>query len=245
MTAQPDDSHRLWEELVAGHALHALEPADELRLLAHVDACPSCPERLDEFALVAAQLGALAHDESRPPGWAEIRERLVVPPPATTSRTTVTRMPVRRPLASRILAAAAAVTIVGAAVVVSVRLESGQPATGIAALTACRQQTGCEVIQLHGSRGDTAAVLVDAGRASIVPIKMPVAPAGRMYVLWQLPRDGSPIPVVTFGGGIRQTSSVPLVTGYDDTAAFAVSLEPAGPMPTRPTDVVAVGAATS
>jgi hypothetical protein len=65
-----------------------------------------------------------------------------------------------------------------------------------------------------------------------------------MYVLWQLPRDGSPTPVVTFRDADRQTSSVPLVTSYSDTAAFAVSLEDARAMPTRPTDAFAVGATT-
>jgi hypothetical protein len=117
--------------------------------------------------------------------------------------------------------------------------------TTFAALTACQQQRGCQVIELHGRSGDNAAVLVEAGRASLVPTKMAAPPANSMYVLWQLPRDGGPIPVVTFRDPHRQTSSVPLVTGYSDTAAFAVSLEDAGPMPTRPSDVLALGAASS
>jgi hypothetical protein len=114
-----------------------------------------------------------------------------------------------------------------------------------AALTACHQHSGCRVVQLHGQSGDSAAVLVRAEHATLVPVGMPAAPSGRMYVLWQLPRDGSPIPLLAFRAAGRQTSSEPLVTRYSDTAAFAVSREDAGRMPTRPTDVLAAGAATS
>ena len=252
MTAEPNE-HRPWEELAAAHALHALDPSDELRLHAHLDDCAECRSQLDEFALVAAQLGSLADNADEPPSWSQLRTKLdiTVAPAAdhqlapAGSIATVEHLATRRRSTRRMLATAAAVAAIGAAVAVGTQLTSRQPTSVAAALTACRQQTGCQVIQMHGSSGDNAAVLVDAGRASIVPIKMPAAPSGRMYVLWQLPRDGSPIPVVTFNDGGRQTSSVPLMTGYADTAAFAVSLETAGPMPTRPTDVLAVGAATS
>jgi anti-sigma-K factor RskA len=155
-------------------------------------------------------------------------------------------LPLRRRLAVRALGAAAAAIVVVGAVVAGWQLSRPSNATpGTAALAACRHQNGCTVVQLHGRNGDDAAVLVEAGRVSLVPVRLPAPPADRMYVLWQLPRDGSPIPVVTFRSSDGQSSSVPLVTGYRDTAAFAVSLEAAGPMPTRPTDVVAVGAAGS
>lgn len=244
MTAEHHETHRVWEELAAAHALHALEPSEELRLLAHVDTCQACLDRVDEFALVAAQLGALADDESQPPRWAQMRER-VVDPSSSYPQTEIAPLPLRRRYAARMLAAAAAVVVAGTGVAVGSQLFGGHPSSASAALTACRQQSGCQVIQLHGQRGDNAAVLVEAGHASLVPVKLPPAAADHVYVLWQLPRDGSPNPVVAFSDSTRQTSSVPLVTGFSDTAAFAVSMEPAGPMPTRPTDVLAVGAATT
>lgn len=246
MTAEPHESHRVWDELVAAHALHALEPSEELRLLDHMDGCPSCRGRLDEFSLVAAQLGALADDDSQPPTWAEMRGQLVDAPPsglgAVADRPVV---PLRRRYAGRMLAAAAAVVLIGTAVAVGSQLIGRHSSSATAALTACRHQSGCRVIQLHGQSGDSAAVLVEAGHASLVPVKLAAPAADRVYVLWQMPRDGGPSPVVAFTDATRQTPSVPLVTGYSDTAAFAVSMEPAGPMPTRPTDVLAVGAATS
>ena len=248
MTAEPHESHRVWDELVAAHALHALEPADELRLRYHLEDCPSCREQLDAFSLVAAQLGALADDESEPPTWTAIHDRMVgltAMPNADAPATASTPLPLRRRAAGRMLAAAAMVTIVAIGVAVGSQLVGGSSSSISVALAACRQQTGCRVIEMHGQKGDSAAVLVEAGHASLVPIKLPTPPVDRRYVLWQLPRDGSPNPVVTFDDATHQTSSVPLVTGYSDTAAFAVSLEPAGPMPTRPTDVLAVGAATT
>lgn len=229
------DSHAGWDELVAAHALHGLEPEDAQRLLAHVDACPTCRTELDVLTLVAAQLGSLGDEEAEAPGWSSLRSGVA---PV---------VPRRRRLASRTLAVAAGVTIVVAAGVVVGGQKTHRPSAPAtsAAVTACRQQSGCQVIELHGQERDGAAVLVEAGHASLVPVAMLAAPPGRMYVLWQLPRDGSPTPVVTFRDAERQTANVPLVTGYADTAAFAVSLEDAHAMPTRPTDVLAVGAATS
>ena len=243
-------SHQLWDELVAAQALHALEPADELRLLAHMDDCEPCRNRLDDFALVAAQLGSLGDEAATPPAWSAIRARLAATSsPADAAHSDAIRavVPLRRHVSARILAAAAGIAVViGAGVATGWQLTRPVHApTTSAALTACHQQSGCQVIRLHGQTGDGAAVLVEAGHASLVPVTMPAAPTDRWYVLWQMPRDGSPIPVVTFRDADRQTSSVPLVTGYSDTAAFAVSLEDAGPMPTRPTHILAVGAATS
>jgi hypothetical protein len=239
--------HQQWEELAAGYALHALDGADELWLLAHVDRCPQCLARLDEFAFVAAQLGSLDDDGVQPPAWAQIRPRAAAEDQAAAAAATSGRLlPFPRRVGARVLAAAAAIVVSVGGVAAGLHLtrhSAAPPAS--AALTACRQQTGCHVIRMHGDSGDTAAVLVQAGHASLVPVELSAPPAGRIYVLWQLPRDGGPIPVVTFRDATRQTSSIPLVTGYSDTAAFAVSLEAAGPMPVHPTKVVAVGAAST
>jgi anti-sigma factor RsiW len=244
MSDERTGSHQVWDELVAAHALHALEPTDELRLIAHVDSCPSCRKRLDEFTLVAAQLGSLADDVTHAPSWAQMRPRLTGPPSRTARLAPV--LPLRRRTGARVLAATAAAVVVIGGATAGWQLTRPSHATPTpVALSACQQQRGCQIIQMHGRGGDNAAVVVEGGQASLVPIRLPAPAADRMYVLWQLPRDGSPIPVVTLRDATHQTSSVPLVTGYADTAAFAVSVEAAGPMPTRPTDVLAVGAAGS
>jgi anti-sigma-K factor RskA len=55
--------HGLFEELAAGYALDALEPADEQRFLRHVRGCPPCAAALAKYRDVAT---ALAH--TAPPG---------------------------------------------------------------------------------------------------------------------------------------------------------------------------------
>lgn len=245
MTDNATGAHEVWDELVAAHALHALEPADEMRLLAHIDDCPLCRQRLDEFTFVAAQLGSLADDDSQLPSWADVRPSLTARSDDGEPSTSGVVVPLRRRAGARALGAAAAAVLVVGGAVAGWQLTRSSAPTASVAITACRQQSGCQVIQMHGRDGDNAVVLVEGGQASVVPVRLPAPSADRMYVLWQLPRDGSPIPVVTFRDPARQTSTVPLITGFSDTAAFAVSLEPNGPMPVRPTHVLAVGAAGS
>jgi hypothetical protein len=65
----PDEHERI-RELLAGHALHALDAdeaarADEL-LGSHVPSCPECSADLDAFQIVAGELG-LAAGSRRPP----------------------------------------------------------------------------------------------------------------------------------------------------------------------------------
>ncbi|MBV9098204.1 MAG: anti-sigma factor [Frankiaceae bacterium] len=231
-----NDSHEVWDELAAAHALHALEPAEELRLLAHVETCTTCRDRLDDYTLVAAQLGSLTDDDVEPPAWSTIRSQL----PGTTPAPVVPLR--RRVVATRLLAAAAAVVVVAGAAA-GWELSRPGPTTATAALTACRHQVGCRIVELRGQGGTSADLLVVNGSASLVPVAMPSPPTGRMYVLWQLPRDGSPIPVASMRDVTHQSPTVSLPTGYADTAAFAVSMEAAGALPSRPSRVLATGAA--
>jgi anti-sigma-K factor RskA len=54
--------HAAFDELAAGHAVHALEPADEQRFVRHAEQCLQCRQSIAEFRRVA---GALA--ETAPP----------------------------------------------------------------------------------------------------------------------------------------------------------------------------------
>jgi hypothetical protein len=144
-------------------------------------------------------------------------------------------------------AAAAVVTVSGAAIAGwNATHGTGHHAPGtVTALAACQQQPGCRVVHMHNPDGaDTAAVLVNSDRVALVPLGMVRPPAGRTYVLWQLPRDGRPIIITEFRDTSQQTASVPLPSDYPDTAAFAVSVESANVTPSRPTHVLAVGTAT-
>ena len=73
MTDQVPD-HTDFDELAAGHVLHALEHAEEQRFLRHAEQCPRCEQTVAEFRAVAATLAQTApHAE---PG-ARLGERIM------------------------------------------------------------------------------------------------------------------------------------------------------------------------
>lgn len=247
MTNEPLADHDAWETLAAADALHALDPNQERRFLDHLQTCDRCTASLDEFTLVAAQLGSLADSEpDEPPSWGQLRTSMLTAPRPTVVALDMQR--VRRRPASRILAAAAAVVALSAGTVAIWNLgrgSSGHTPPTVAALSACQRQPGCRLIRLHNPDGaNPAAVIVNTDRVTLVPIAMSNPPTGQTYALWQLPRDGSPILIAEFRDGTRQTASAPLPSDYADTAAFAVSEESTRGTPTRPTHVFAVGTAT-
>jgi len=239
---QPHDE---WDQLAAGYALHALEPDEELAFTRHLADCAECQELLPGHELTAAQLGSLADsadDEAAPP-WSAIRTAIIG---ADTPRVVVPLAAGRRRRGSpRLLSAAAAVVVLVAAGVIGWRVTSGSPSASSQAIARCAHTAGCAIVRLHASNGaNPGVVLVSDGRATMVPLAMRPPAADRTYVLWQLLRNGKPAPV----GAFRQTKgdvTAPLVTPYADTAAFAVSLEPTGPLPTQPTQVLAVGNTTN
>lgn len=239
------DSHDQWDELAAGHALHALEPDEERTFAAHLRDCDRCAETLREHELVAAQLGSLAHsddDETAAPPWAGMRSR-VIGPDAPAPVTSLHEHRASRS-ARRILGAAAAVAVLASAGLVGWQVTRHTPSATAQAISACERTAGCSIVRLRASDGSSpGVVLVSEGRATMVPLAMKPPARDRTYVLWQLPRNGKPAAVGAFRT-TEATASAPLVTPYRDTAAFAVSLEPAGPMPTQPTDVLAVGSTT-
>ena len=245
-----------WAELAAGHALHALEPEDEQEFTAHLATCATCQAELDEHSLVAAQLASLATDEAATaaPPWSRIRAALTDPAVATgptpASEATgddavVHRLPHRH---ARLLAAAAAVVGLMAVGVAGWQIadRSSGGSSVPAAIAGCHTADGCRVVTLLAGKAEAGDVLVRNGQARVVPTAMPALDPSHVYVLWQLPRDGAPTPVSVIGDvrTAHATAPTSLAIPYDDTAAFAMSVEPANRVPTKPTRVVAVGSAT-
>jgi anti-sigma-K factor RskA len=231
------NDHELWEELAAGHALSALEPAEEAEFVAHLEQCDRCQEVLADHAFVAAQLGTLVDSEGDAPSWDKIRPAVI---PASEPVAEVVDLASRRRRTPAVLGAAAAavLAIAGTAVVLS---SGSGPSTQQEALDACTASSTCHVVRL----ADAATLVVDSNGARMLPKHMTAAPAGKVYVLWQLPRDGRPTMVATLtdtaNGGVGEPHRLPLA--YAQTAAFGVSLEPANAVPTAPTKVLVVGTA--
>ena len=230
-------SHDEWDELAAGFALHALEPDEEALFARHLADCAQCTASLRAHDLVAAQLGSLAGDDDTAPPWSAMRGAVIgtTAPVVSLQRARARRRP------SRLLSAAAAGVVLAAVGVVTWRLTDTSPTPASQAIAKCEHTAGCNVVKLRTTTGATpGVVLVSDGRATMVPLDMKPPAADRTYVLWQLLRKGSPTPVGEFRATKGEVSA-PLATPYADTAAFAVSLEPAGPTPSQPTEVLAVG----
>ena len=238
-------SHERWDELAAGFALDALEPAEEAELMAHLDDCDICRGALRDHEFVAAQLAALADDDAvAPPAWSTIRAGIVgAPPAADHDVVSLTERRARRPRRLQILTAAAAAVIIAAGVVTAVSVTGGKSARE-AAISTCRSESTCHVIELNRGSHERAVVLVRGASMQLLPTHLAALTSDRVYALWQLPRDGKPTllrqPVPT-----SRDTSTSLALPYDDTAGFALSVEPAGPPATAPTTVVAVGGATT
>ena len=242
MTNQHSSGDEHWAELAAAHALNALDPDDEQLFLEHLSGCSTCAATFDEYALVAAQLGSLADaapDDA--PSWSKLRSTIVADEPSPVTLLHDRRRRPHRRTVVRALSAAAAVVAVAAGAGLGWDLTRSSPAPSMA-LAACQHQRGCSVIPLHTAKGASPAdVVVNENRIAVAPLALPALSEGHTYVLWQLPRDGSPIPVVEFRDTGRQTAATPLPADYGDTAAFAISIESTASRPTRPTHVLAVG----
>ena len=134
--------------------------------------------------------------------------------------------------------AAAAVVILAGAGVAAWQVNSSPAANDATrSIAACANTPTCHTISLAAAgRHDRATVLVNGDLVSVAPAAaMPAAGTGSMYVLWQMTRDSSPKALGSFQvTGASITSAMPLASSYSDTVAFAISSEPAGPLPSVP-----------
>lgn len=236
------NDHTGWQELLAGHALNALDPAEEAEILAHLANCADCRAELDAYALTAAHLAAVADDESdTAPGWSAIRGGLFGEDTPVTSIDS--RRPHRVRVSQRLLAAAAGVVVIaGAAVTGSQVLGSSGGGSHEIAIASCATAQPCSTIPLRSKDGvHRATVVVIDGVARMQPVAMSRPAHGRTYVLWQLPRGRAPIPLTEFVSAGATSGSSPLSVPLSQTTAFAVSSERADVHPTSPTHVVAIG----
>ncbi len=245
----PDTSHEEWEELAAAHALHALDAADDERFMTHVAGCSRCRDALRDFDLVASQLGWLADerdDEGDVPPWQDLRAGVVgVQASTPPGDTPVDELAARRGRsARRRLLAAAAAAVVVAAGVSTWQLSRGTSSNNQVA--GCERQVGCHVVPLKTSTGVDADidVVVRDGAAQVIPLHIAAPASTKMYVLWQRGNGKAPVALVSFRSTNRPTARVALTLPYSDTSYFAVSIEPAGPLPKQPSTVVAVGTKT-
>lgn len=245
-----------WAERTVLLALHALEPEQEAIVTEHVRSCASCRVTIREAEEIFAAVGATAA-ESPPP---DLRHRIlavvhqdappVTPVPIASRRAArEARPPV--PAGSRrgprrwAVAAAAAVLVAGMAGggFVVAQLGSQRDAAAVHAdtldnLLAAITASPHAVLVDRDRHPVAAVVLGDEPR--FYDLELPPPPTGKVWVLWGALGQATTAlaPVPTGSGDAATATPVGRLGEYE---AYLVSLEAAGPLPARPSEVRASG----
>lgn len=229
------------DELIAGHALHALSEEDERELEEHLRRSSQARERLTAFEEAAA---ALAYDVDAPAPPPALRDRILEQARAAERPATV--VPLRRRWVAPALGAAAALAagvaiglgIWGSGVSSSLSKERAAAARQDEAL-ALFAEPGSSRFDVSGATG--TLVVAPGGEAALVLTGLDPAPAGKTYEVWVI-EDETPAAAGLFVGGGR--SVVPLTRPVPAGATVAVTVEDAGGVD-APTGQPVVVAATA
>ena len=206
-----DTTHELYEELAVGHALSALEPADEQDFLAHLLSCDPCKVALAEHNETLAHLAYAAVSDAPPAGVlagiragvAESGRAGAFPAPLSlaAARTRRRDKPVRWTTA--VIGFAASLILVGALLFVNHGLQSRQRQTEAAngqlnKAVASLLVAGSRKIDLTGSQGK-GVLVIHGSTASFVAAGLPANDRSTsVYVLWEMSRVGDIRSIGTF-----------------------------------------------
>ncbi|MQA85989.1 MAG: hypothetical protein GEV03_15510 [Streptosporangiales bacterium] len=251
MTAARDD-HTRWEELAAGYALSALEPADEEAFLGHLPGCEVCAELIADAREVMAGLASTAPAVEPP---ASLRDAIVaaatpragLPPSPRQPRRRETRR--SRYAAVAVVAAVVLIVVLGVWNVALQLQDRGQEHRLAAAerVMACVEQPGCRAIPLAAAKGGQVPVtaLVRGREVSLVADGLPPNDTtGTTYVLWQKTGAADPSPVAAFDvtrDGVAVIDAGRLTDPLGTTEWLAVSHETGREPPAAPSEPVALG----
>jgi len=243
--------HQQFEELAAGHALHALEPGDEQVFLTHLEHCAECQRSLADFSEVAAAMAISSADEPHVAPPPQVWERLRVQVQEDHAGAVVPIGSRRRWLPSRemVMGAAAALVLVTVGIAGWRLATSGSSTPSVqSAVSDCRHASDCHVVQLSSAahQPESTYLLVRGREVRVATSALPPLDAAHeTYVLWQLPHAGRPAGVVAFEvppGGTATFARSALPLPYSETAGFAVSREQGTTIPAGPSTPVAAGA---
>lgn len=249
-------------ELAVGLALHALEPAEEALVAAHLAECAECARTVAETERVGAALG-LSVPEETPSAALEQRVLAiakgggapvsVIPLDRATQTQRNTRM--ARPT-GRMLVAAAAVVLAAASVALGIRVVQldGQRDQAVRQVTemseAMQRAANPAFVRVPLVAGDGRPMgMVLAARDSVAVVSTAL-PDNRVqdqiYILWGLDH-GKPQALTGFdvapGGPVQHV--VPSVPHARSFTGYAVSLEAGRSAPAEPTTVMAQGTVES
>ncbi len=259
------DEHVRFEELAAGHALHALEPEDEQLFRAHLSGCARCERALDEHAAALAHL-AYAPDAAEPaPSLLEgIRAGVLAsgreasfPSPDVQEQPAQLDEVRRRRDASRLRRAGTLTGVAAAAALVvslgvwNIGLQQDRDAqvefsARMSAAVGQLRDENTETVPLRGTAGEVVAVaLVRGDEMSLVLDGLPVNDAATTYVVWGESSLGDKRAVGAFDvttDGLDVRDGMRLQTSVTDVTRYLVTMEQGDSAPAIPTlPVLAAG----
>lgn len=259
MTAS--DSHAAFDELAAGHVLHALEPADEQFFLAHLGSCADCRRAVTEYTDTLGHLAYAAPSADLPAGILDGIRREVLPqavpaPQAAPAPISLDRARARRRghlnAQSWVGVAAAAAMVLSLGIWnVSLHRDRSQTdgrADRLAAAVSTLERGAKHRVELTDASGRPVAVAVVRANDTVSLVIDGLAPNDRStstYVLWQRGAYGVVRAVAAFdvrGTGVDVVENLPLARDVMGVQGFAVTREPGRRAPASPgSDAVADG----
>lgn len=228
------DPHERYEELVAGHALSALEPEDEQLLLQHLASCAACERAVD---LHRETLAHLAYAVDLPPPlpdsvWDSIRGQVLASGTPASFSPAEAATPVDlaaerrrrgRTRGAAVLSAAAALALVAGLAAWNVSLQRDRAqltaaAERLSAAVAELQSGPAQTVPLRSTGGDvTAVALVHPDRVSLVVDGLERNdPSSSIYVLWGKSGNAPAQAVASFdvpGGEVSVVRDLALPSG--------------------------------
>lgn len=226
--------------LSGAYAVDAVDDLERARFEQHLAVCPQCREEVDSLRGAAGQLGALA-DRLPPPSLrASVLHDItaVRPLPPLAAPATRSAAPARRPWRGRLVAAAAAVAVLGGGAAIGLHPwspEQTQTTTVAQQVLSAPDASRTE----HAMPGGVSATVVRSatvGHAVLVTQSMPAAPAGSVYQLWLEDAAGS-----MHSAGLMSSAGDQTVVLEGDAAhatGFGITVEPPGGSPAPTTTPV-------
>ncbi|KQW47779.1 anti-sigma factor [Nocardioides sp. Root1257] len=237
----PNDIHAL----VGAYAVDALDDLERVAFERHLAGCDECQ---DEVTSLREAAGLLAETTSTQPP-AALRDRVLadiatvrpLPPEAPTAAPAASAPHRRHGRGARLLAAAAAVVVLGAGATVVWQepwqdSTSETPSVTDAVLTAADARSTS--LDFPGGAKATVTHSDSLGEAVIVTEKMPPPPAGKVYQLWlDQPGEG----MVSAGLMPVKADQTVLLKGDAATATGAgITVEPEGGSTSPTTEPIAL-----
>jgi anti-sigma factor RsiW len=254
-------SHERFEELAAGYALGALEPAEEQAFVRHMEGCERCVSIAAEFSDLAADLAVVSDDIPAPANlWESIsgvvtadtgragsgpaQQSSDTPPVIQLDQQRAKKTARSRRIPALTAAAASVAVLAIGGIVAATQLRGSDAPSGSSAIADCRKDAACQAVDLVSSANGTSAVaLVRGSNVTLVSTGLtPIDPRNETYVLWQMPDQGFPTAVLAFA--VTSDSRHPVATGHlplptERGTALAVSREKGTSIPATPSEPVA------